>query len=537
MLSLPTDNLVESLTLFNLTIVVLASVRKDKNPVSSINPASTDTRYPNQIPTILIGQFVYNTFFHPLAGFPGPVLYGGSHLPKIRDQLRGTVHETMLALHEKYGPVVRIAPNELTYTSATAFKEIYGNTHKMPPQLSLGATDAAFFGATAFIWLADHAQHIRRRRLLAPSFADAALRVQETVVQDYAKRLVAQLRKGHVVDASAWCNYFSFDVIGDLTFNESFDCVRDAQFHPWISFIFSNLTNMMFAQIACTMLGSHVATALEKLVPRKIWAEAVAHAQATRDKVDRRLARSPPTPDVVAGVEKHLNQAGGLTAHELYADANILLMAGSETTATLLAVALYYLLRNPEKLAKVQHEVRGAFPAVVNDDDNEDRITYAILAKLPYLHCVINESLRIHPALPAGINRTVPEGGAVIDGRFVAEHTILQVPHWAAFHLPENFTDPWEFVPERWADKCPERYAGDNKEVFQPFSLGQRNCIGRSLAHMEAKILLARLLVTFDMELMPESLDWNQQKVFLLWEKRPLWIKFTEVAQNKQAKV
>lgn len=116
----------------------------------------------------------------------------------------------------------------------------------------------------------------------------------------------------------------------------------------------------------------------------------------------------------------------------------------------------------------------------------------------------------------------------------MAEGTVLQVPHWPAFHLEANFRDPWRFVPERWLEDCPSEYVDDNKDVFQPFSFGQRNCIGRSLAYMEAKITLSRLIMAFDMELMPESLDWSRQRVYLLYEKRPLYVKLIEVAERKK---
>ncbi|PSR88813.1 cytochrome P450 [Coniella lustricola] len=470
-------------------------------------------------------QFLYNVYLHPLAHFPGPMLNRGSNIPKMIHQIRGTVHEEMLRLHQIYGPVVRLAPNELTYTSATALKEIYGNRggkKSMPPQTALGKHDKMMFGATAFIWLESHAEHLRHRKILATSFSESSLRAQEPIILGYAQQLTNQLRgraaRGEVVDLWAWFNYLTFDVIGDLTFGEPFDCVKDGQFHPWISFIFSNLTNMMYSQMIITM--GIFGTFIEMLVPKKIWAEAISHAQATRDKVDRRLARKTERPDFVTGFMKHINQPGGITSNELYADSNIFLMAGSETSATLLAVAVYYLLRNPQKLAKLQEEIRSAF-------SREEDVTFGPVSKMPYLLAVINESLRMHPPLPAGINRTVSSGGAFIDDQLVPEGTILQVPHWAAFHLEANFQDPLVFVPERWLEACPARYINDNRDVFQPFSYGQRNCIGRSLAYMEAKITLARLIMTFDMELMPESAGWNQQRVFLLWEKRPLYVRLT----------
>ncbi|KAL1864296.1 hypothetical protein Daus18300_007719 [Diaporthe australafricana] len=466
-------------------------------------------------------------------------------------QIRGTIHFKMLEFHEQYGSVVRLAPGELTYTTATAVKEIYGNRNGrklMPPQSSLGANEKTMFGATSFIWLESHKEHSRHRKILSQGFSDASLKAQEPMVLGYANLLTQRFReraaRGEVIDMWAWFNYYTFDIIGDLVFGEPFGCVDQGQFHPWISFIFSNLTNMMYAQMIMTMgyLGSFI----QALVPKRVMAQALAHAQSTRDKVDRRLARKDVRPDLISGIMHRVGALGGggggncnnnnngISRAELYADAQIMIMAGSETSATLLAVAVYHLLRNPGALARLQREVRGAF-AEGSEVEADVEVNFSAVSRLPYLRAVMDESLRIHPPLPAGINRVVPEGGAVIDGRFVPEGTVLQVPSWAAFHLEDSFADPWEFVPERWlGESCPVRYAGDNRDVFAPFSYGQRSCLGRSLANMETRVCIARLVLGFDMELMEDSHDWNKQKVFLLYEKRPLNVRLTEVVKSEK---
>ena len=121
----------------------------------------------------------------------------------------------------------------------------------------------------------------------------------------------------------------------------------------------------------------------------------------------------------------------------------------------------------------------------------------------------------------------------MIDDMFVAGGTDVHVPQWAANHSPTNFTDPDSFVPERWLND--ERYANDNREVFQPFSVGPRACIGRSLSYMETRLILARLLWNFNMELMPESSNWHVQKTFLLYEKGPLYCRLTPVHETAPA--
>ena len=129
----------------------------------------------------------------------------------------------MLEFHQKYGSVVRLAPDELTYTTATALKEIYGNRggkKPMPPQFSLGTHEKKMFGATSFIWLESHQEHYHHRKILAQGFSDASLKAQEPIVMGHAALMMQRLReraaRGEVVDMWAWFNYFTF--VSHVTF-------------------------------------------------------------------------------------------------------------------------------------------------------------------------------------------------------------------------------------------------------------------------------------------------------------------------------
>lgn len=140
-------------------------------------------------------------------------------------QVRGTIHFKMLEFHQQYGPVVRLAPGELTYTTATAVKEIYGNRNGrklMPPQSSLGSNEKTMFGATSFIWLESHKEHSRHRKILSQGFSDASLKAQEPMVVGYATLLIQRLRerasKGEVIDMWAWFNYYTFVCYNNLSF-------------------------------------------------------------------------------------------------------------------------------------------------------------------------------------------------------------------------------------------------------------------------------------------------------------------------------
>ncbi|KAJ9138730.1 Isotrichodermin C-15 hydroxylase [Coniochaeta hoffmannii] len=483
--------------------------------------------------------FIYNVYFHPLAGIPGPKLYAAFDMMKVKEQMKGTIVWTITELHEKYGPVVRVAPNEVTFISAKAWQDIYGNRggYPLPTAEAYGVHEKDFFGALSLLWVGDATQHARHRKVLSPAFSDKSLRDQEPLIRQYVDLLVQRLaeRKDSPVDLWAWLNYTTFDLIGDLTFGEPFGCLREAKFHPWIAFVFSRLKMMMYGQIMIT-LGT-IGTLITLLVPRRVRDEALDHIAFTKAKVNSRLERQTQRPDFMTQI---LSQTAigsaqklsgtGISEPELYADSNILIMAGSETSATLMAAILYHLLANPRVMARLVREIRSAFPRA------ED-ISFASVSRSAYLLAVINEGLRSHPPLPVGISRVTRPEGATIDGHFVAGGTAVHVPHWACYHNSRNFRDAYEFVPERWLDgeEGAERYRDDNKAAFQPFSIGARNCLGRSLAVMETRLILTLLLWNFDIELMEESKGWARQKVWMLYEKRPMWVRVTPVRREEGA--
>jgi cytochrome P450 len=158
------------------------------------------------------------------------------------------------------------------------------------------------------------------------------------------------------------------------------------------------------------------------------------------------------------------------TVDQLAVNASTLIIAGSETTATLLSGALFLLTTNQEKLARLTDEVRSAF---ATDQD----ITMTSVGNLSYMLACLNESLRMYPPLPGGLPRIVPSGGAVIGGSFVPAQTIVSVWQWAINHDPKYWTDPLNFRPERFLGDV--RYASDRFDAMQPFSTGPRNCLGK----------------------------------------------------------
>jgi len=224
---------------------------------------------------------------------------------------------------------------------------------------------------------------------------------------------------------------------------------------------------------------------------------------------------------------------------EMLMTASNLIMAGAETTAMLLAGTTFLLLQEPqEALCLLTEEVRRSFAS-------SDDITMSSTSHLPYLKAVIEESLRLFPPVPITLPRVTPPEGCTIAGRFVAGGTRVMLNQVAAYRSPLHFKNPNGFHPERWLQHLDEettirtkweattQYENDNLKILKPFSTGPRNCIGKHLAYGEVRTILAKILWKFDLELDRASEGWmDSLRIWGVWEKKPLYIKFTEAMRN-----
>lgn len=115
-------------------------------------------------------------------------------------------------------------------------------------------------------------------------------------------------------------------------------------------------------------------------------------------------------------------------------NASLLIIAGSETTATLLSGATYLLTTNPEALRRLTEEVRSTFKT-------EEEIDFTSVSSLQYMLACLDEALRMYPPAPLGLPRQTPKGGATIAGHYVPED--VSIPQ-----LHQSLTS-WKF-----ANKC-----------------------------------------------------------------------------------
>lgn len=103
--------------------------------------------------------------------------------------------------------------------------------------------------------------------------------------------------------------------------------------------------------------------------------------------------------------------------------------------------------------------------------------------------------------------------------------TRVGVSHLGSYYADYNFSNPHEFIPERFIDKKDPAFANDDFAAYQPWSIGVRNCIGRNLAYAELRLTLAKLLWSFDITLDEgKTGDFLDQKIWSIWAKRELFV-------------
>lgn len=333
-------------------------------------------------------------YFHPLAKFPGSKRWTAIRLRYVYSLWSGTLSKDVRRLHLQFGDVIRIAPNEISFARPDAMNDIYMNVPGRPAIPKSKVWHSPQPGRPLSVLNAlDPKMHQRFRKAMEPGFTDGAVRAQEPIIQSYSDSLISHLdeivsksRDGAVVDIVRWYEFTVFDLIGDLGFGESFNCLQSNKLHPWVSLIFNSLR-------AATLNASlrfypRVHWLAKFAIPKSVKQKGAEHWKLAMDKVNRRLNLEKQRPDLISHIIRDDNGLEGLTVPEIQATASVIIVAGSETTVTVLSGITNYLVKNPDKLRRLRDEIRSSF-------SKEKDISLSALQNVAYLNAVIKEGLRI----------------------------------------------------------------------------------------------------------------------------------------------
>lgn len=185
------------------------------------------------------------------------------------------------------------------------------------------------------------------------------------------------------------------------------------------------------------------------------------------------------------------------TLSELFAECELMVIAGSDTTANVISAMFFYLARNPDVQAKLAKEISSAFSSY------EDIKAGPALVSCKYLTALIQEAIRMAPPVSAEPPREVRQGGTTIDGQYFPAGTKLSTAFWAMHYNPGLYPEPYQFRPERWIvgeGASTKESVALAQRAFCGFSAGTRNCVGKNLAWLEMRIVMAKAIWKFEIK-------------------------------------
>ncbi|KAJ0383442.1 hypothetical protein COL922a_010484 [Colletotrichum nupharicola] len=466
---------------------------------------------------ILIGNVLRTRYLSPLRSYPGPFLASTTRLWKVITTASGRSHLQHVELHRKYGPVVRIGPNEVSIASPEAARHV----------LSAGKRfyKTAFYGVfpppenpDIFTEVNEEA-HARKKKVANVPYSMAAMQHLSPFIDDTIDLVVAKLggfasapmeyKADKSVDLGAWLHYFAFDVLGEVAFSRSFgflakgkdveDAIatidRSQAYNgivgqiPWVDHLLRRNPLWKFLPSLHTKNAPITRIALSEMERRRPFDK----------ESEGKLRNDDGRQDLLASLIKgHLKDPERFTEGDVFAVAHGAIFAGSDSTASTMQSLFWHVLSSPDVHKRLVDEITEAVNVGVLAATGN--ISWSEAQGLQYFQACLKEAMRVRPAVGLNITRVVPPEGAELDGHFFPGGTEIAVNGWVLHRDKRTFgEDADDFRPERWLvevdnAKKMERY------MFQ-FGGGSHVCIGRNLALLEINKIVPRLFRDFKFEL------------------------------------
>ncbi|EED16249.1 benzoate 4-monooxygenase cytochrome P450, putative [Talaromyces stipitatus ATCC 10500] len=434
--------------------------------------------------SLILSIAVYRLFFHRIRRFPGPFWSKLSRFPDVALAAKEVRYYREVAkMRETYGDFIRTGPREICIVRKSAVPLIYG-----PQSQCLKTTWYAQVSPNpkkcSIHMTRDFDDHRKRRKAWDRGFSIKALATYEPRIKAKVDSFVSQIQVNEhkPLDATAWSMFLSFDIMGEVGFGKDFNNLSTGKENPAIRAIHEHMTVLSVL--------SHVPWLLYLI--SSIPGATAAYADFFRwcgNEIDLKQKTWNPEEypqDIVSWllksyVEKDISASPSLES--LHEDSRVVIIAGSETTATTLASIFFYLAKYPSTLKKLQHLLDQAMPGGAAD------WSYEKAKSVTFIDDIINETLRLKPALLTGGYRCTPAQGLQVDDVYIPGDINVFVPVQLIQTDERYYANAQEFIPERWGERKDEMATGD--APFFPFSLGAYSCPGKNLALQSLRIAIS----------------------------------------------
>jgi len=505
----------------------------------------------------LIYITIYRIFFHPLRNVPGPFLARLSKLWLAWHVRKGQSHVHFPKLHARYGPIVRIAPDQVLVCDEDAIRTVYGAATSFTKgdwYRIAGAPDKGWKPAEEVLDMLTETnmeKYRRQRRAIGPAYSIAGLEKHEGLLDAYIDQFVGRLKEfgGKEVDLAEWTHIFALESMSQFTLGKrpgytekgSDEGNGDASDALWQCFtvigIFPGFVKLMHAIPKVGMLLVLPASLLLGVRLPKVWPVFSFSAPT----IMQRLKALESTKDVKfpgdrpglfheqgESVEPSELQGEGIEETDMLATLmrlhhdkearfppswvlSIALTnfgAGHDTLMFTLSSVIYHTYRSPAILTRLRKDMES-------QGISKNTKYSEMIQKVPLFLAIMKESMRIWPTLGWYIPRLVPASGATLCDTYLPPGTTVGTNLWASHFAPEVFANPHDFNPERWLSGGSEdktREIGRMDSMWMGFGGGGRSCPGQHLARFFVVKTLARLVMKCDVEITgePEIGGWFQ---------------------------
>ncbi|KAK5686540.1 hypothetical protein LTS10_002660 [Elasticomyces elasticus] len=369
----------------------------------------------------------YRASCDELRGVPGPPLARFTRAWELLKTWQGDFEKTSIALHKRYGSIVRVGPNRYSISDPTAIRPIYGAGSKFsksdfylpfgPPMLDHKDVFSEM----------DNAKHAADRKKISNMYSMSGLASYEPYVDKVNAEFMARMddfaERQLSFDLFTWMQYYAFDVIGEITLGKSFGLIDAGNDKDGL---------LQAVDTANTKYAARMG-----LLPEfHIWYLRVAKALALNDwnKVIQRVILREISSRM--GSEKQsdredflakcvtLLQSGKIGEMDMNNVIGMNIGAGSDTTGISLSATIYHLIQNPRCMERLREELKTA----ALDKKLSHPVTFRESQNLPYLQAVIKEALRMHPAVGTILPRVVPQGGVRLAGTYIPQGVSVTFP-------------------------------------------------------------------------------------------------------------
>ncbi|KAG0722237.1 Cytochrome P450 3A31 [Chionoecetes opilio] len=337
------------------------------------------------------------------------------------------------------------------------------------------------------------------RAIMTPTFTSGKIKSMFPLVCDKADALVKfsmkQVAENPHMDMKKYFGRYTMDTIASCAFGiECNSLVDNDEFTRKVEAFFTTSILAIFKGLFCMCMPRLFKLLGLSVNPPEVdfFADVVQETVAARkagkrrgDFLDLMLEARDSSDDPSS---KHV-----LTDHSLVAQSVLFFIAGYDTTASLLSFSSFLLAKNKDQQRRLRDELRQM---VAEHGD----ITYHAIMEATLLDACLQETLRLYPAftmIERACTKTTKLPGTDLTCR---PGDLVQVPVWSLHHDPRYWPDPEAFIPDRF---LPENKGNIHPFTHMPFGMGPRNCIAMRFALLEAKVALAKLLLTAELEVAP----------------------------------